>query len=179
MDFMIDIETLGKKPGCVIASIGIVEFDPRAGTISRSDYIKLDIAKQIKNGRVIDADTLVWWFNQSGEAIADTFGGETVSLPLGLCALDCFIKANLDYEKSGFWANSPSFDLAILEEAHAAFGFKEPWSYRQPRDCRTLFDVTGFDYKTFSKTIGNTEHNALNDAKVQAFGVIEAFKGIK
>jgi DNA polymerase III epsilon subunit-like protein len=40
-DVMIDLETLGRRPGCAILSIGAVEFGP-AG-LGRELYIVLDI----------------------------------------------------------------------------------------------------------------------------------------
>ncbi len=32
-DVMVDLETLGKRAGCVIASIGAVKFDPKTGFV--------------------------------------------------------------------------------------------------------------------------------------------------
>jgi hypothetical protein len=180
MDYMIDIETLGKKPGSIIASIGVVEFDPIGGALGRRNKWVCDLEKQHLRGFVMEIDTVKWWMKQSDQARANTFGSPCPwDLSVALSELDYFLAEG--YRSgitSGIWANSPSFDLAHLDHAYDVYDMDSPWTYRQPRDCRTIFDATGFDYGMFCSTFDLVAHDALDDAKMQAMGVIEAYKRI-
>lgn len=56
MDIMVDIETLGRKPGCVILSIGCVAFD------GKEFYVNIDPFKMKDEGVFhVDPDTSKWW----------------------------------------------------------------------------------------------------------------------
>ena len=60
---MIDIETLGKKPGCVVLSVGAVVMDmEKLKTVARSYWV-LDTKEQ--EHFKIDADTVLWWIQQA------------------------------------------------------------------------------------------------------------------
>lgn len=179
MDYMIDIETLGTKPGSIIASIGVVEFDAREGYLNRKMLWALQIEPQVERGFVMEVGTVLWWMKQSTEAKLSTFYPEVAwSLEAALHELDQFIARGVSGKQYTVWANSPTFDLAHLEHAYAVHEMEHPWTYKQPRDCRTLFDATDFNYSNWSVGRG-VAHDALEDARVQALAVIEAFKGIR
>lgn len=182
MDIMIDIETLGTKPGCVIASIAAVQFDPVAGKLGSEHYWQLDVQRQISSGAHCEWSTFRWWLDQPKEAIESTFARMKEGLFDGTALqelADVIHDASFQREPGAIWANSPSFDLAILEGAFRDHNIEVPWGYRQPRDCRTAFAMTGFDFKAFIKTHDTVAHNALCDARLQALGVIEAYKRVK
>lgn len=168
-DIMIDIETLGTKPGSVIASIGAVAFDATTGEFGETFYVKIDVADAQNEGLHIDASTVAWWMQQSDEARASTFtGDDKTSLMLGLGELYDFVtKESADR----VWGNGPSFDLVQLEAAYTKTGKLAPWSFRAHRDLRTLRDLSGVDIPNIG-----TAHNALDDAIAQAHAVIEAYK---
>lgn len=168
-DIMIDIETLGTKPGSVIASIGAVAFDATTGVIGDKFYVKVDVADAQSEGLQIDASTVVWWMQQSDDARASTFAGEDVAgLAMALEELHEYVKAE-DAER--VWGNGPSFDLVQLEAAYSVLGEPAPWSFRAHRDLRTLRDLSGVEIPDIG-----TAHNALDDAIAQAHAVIEAYK---
>lgn len=168
-DIMIDIETLGTKPGSVIASIGAVAFDATTGEMGDTFYIKIDVADAESEGLSIDANTVAWWMQQSDEARASTFTGEDiVGLAMALEELLEYVKRQ---NADRVWGNGPSFDLVQLEAAYSALGGNAPWSFRAHRDLRTLRDLTGVDIPNIG-----TAHNALDDAIAQAHAVIEAYK---
>lgn len=168
--FMLDIETLGTKPGSVIASIGAVEFDPIRGTIAAETgfHVTLNLAPQINLGANIDGDTVKWWMEQSEDARR-----------IFLCPSDHPRRAvvNLrdfmgDKEKR-VWANSPSFDCALVENLCDRLGMHYPWTFREPRDMRTVMDLAGLSGRDFQH---GTLHNALDDAIAQARAVCAAYK---
>jgi len=152
---MIDTETLGCEPGCVICSIGAAKFDERevGETFERS----VDITSCQEFGLTIDAETLEWWLSQSEEARSQLVGGD--GLADVLADLNRFI-ADVDE----VWANSPSFDLMILEAAFESCGVSAPWEFYEERDFRTLKNI-GIDHGIEQEGI---EHDAADDAVHQA-----------
>ncbi len=166
-DLMIDIETLGTAPGSVILSIGAINFDAETGDFGDEFYAAIDPDSGIHLGMGIDASTVKWWMQQSECARLSAFSGET-HLSKALFDLYEFIHGA---EPTRVWAKPPSFDMVLLESAYRACAIDIPWHYKSPRDCRTLFDIANVD----QPNVG-VAHNALDDAKSQAIGVIEAYR---
>ncbi|HEX5933759.1 MAG TPA: 3'-5' exonuclease [Pseudorhizobium sp.] len=169
-DLMIDIETLGSRPGSVILTIGAVSFDAETGQMGEEFYAAIDPATAAEVGLTTDIATMIWWMKQSDEARQAAFSGLT---PIGtaLAELGDYVRRA---DASRVWAKPPSFDLILLEAAFRACGIDVPWHFRTHRDCRTIFDLTG----TLQPNFG-TAHNALDDAKGQAFGVIAAYSKLR
>lgn len=67
---MVDLETMGTLPGCAVASIGAVEFEPRTGKIGASFYLAIDLASCGALGLSCEVDTVKWWLGQTAEARA-------------------------------------------------------------------------------------------------------------
>lgn len=166
-DLMIDIETLGSRPGSVILSIGAVYFDAETGELGKEFYAAIKPSSCIEAGLTTDIDTMLWWMRQSTEAQDAAFSGDRF-LAGALGEFGLFAVAG---SPSRVWAKPPSFDLVLLESAMRACKLSPPWHFRAHRDCRTLFDITGVS----QLTVG-VAHNALDDAKAQAAGVIEAYR---
>lgn len=168
MDISIDIETLGTKPGSVILSIGAVAFD-RNGSVedTKPFYAAIDLEDSLRLGMTTDAATIKWWLTQDQLPRQQAFSG-TEELKNVLADLRTFIKLRTP---EFIWAKPPSFDISLLESAFEIVGLELPWTFRQPRDCRTLFYLTDTHQPEYG-----TAHNALDDAISQAHGVIAAFK---
>jgi hypothetical protein len=166
-DLMIDIETLGKSPGSVILSIGAVWFDATTGAFGDEFYAAINPQSAISSGLKMDVSTVQWWMKQSDDARAAAFSGERI-LGWALGEFGDFVRKS---EAKRIWAKPPSFDLVLLEAAFAVCSIPIPWEYWTPRDCRTLFEISKVKQAAFG-----TAHNALDDAKAQAAGVIEAYR---
>ena len=143
-DIMIDIETVDTKPTAGILSIAAVPFEIWSGrTHHLPFYNMLDIHKQIADGRTMSLDTMLWWNKQSEKARNEAFSG-TKPLHHSLADLRLFIKEKCT-EDVRVWANSPSFDLAILKNAVEAqkdfYNADSFWKYWQERDVRTYADI--------------------------------------
>lgn len=154
---MLDIETLGREPGCAVASIGAVKFGPEG--LGDEFYRSITLESCDAAGLEIEMETLAWWLDQDDKAREELTGG--TRLPLALQQFNRFYG-----DADEVWANSPSFDCEIMEAAYAAInGPTEPWEYHEERDHRTIRELpqapTGVD-------MVGTEHNALDDAKYQA-----------
>lgn len=143
-DIMIDIETVDTKPTAGILSIAAVAFEIWSGRKYHLPfYDMLDIHKQIACGRTMSLDTMLWWSKQSEKARKEAFSG-TKLLHHSLADLRLFIQEKCT-EDVRIWANSPSFDLAILKNAIVSqrdfYDANSFWRYWQERDVRTYADI--------------------------------------
>lgn len=173
LQIMLDIETLGKRPGCVILSIGAVVFSLSGQTdmlaVGQEFYSAISIKRTTITGLNIDRDTLEWWLTQP-EALKKYTKEPKEDTDVALCNFSKWFNPLLP-----LWSNGPSFDEAILGEAfHRVNGEAPPWKYNAGRDCRTIFALAGFDMKKEPRT--GTFHNALDDAKFQAACVQKCYR---
>lgn len=192
---MVDLETWGKTPGSDIRSIGAVVFDPVTGTLGDEFYVNVENPHVSgvdvkKNGYffddtsgawrryplVRDPDTVIWWGKQSAEA-QRCLEVDKLDLYQGLESFWFWWQQQCDDpgDYARLWAQGPHFDEQILAACYRAVGRTQPWHYRAPRDVRTILEAAGLDPKTGIPNFG-VAHNALDDAKAQALGVIEAYR---
>ena len=170
---MIDIETLGTKPGCPIASIGAVVFDPVAGALGAKFFTRISLQSCDEAGLRMDAKTVYWWMQQSDEARINTFFGECCTLEQAICEFGYWWTENAG-EDAKMWAHGATFDPPILEAAYHAIGEVAPWKFYLVRDTRTIFDVSGIDVGQYRDP--DNHHSALKDAEAQAHAVIAAYE---
>lgn len=175
MDVMLDLETLGTKPGCVVLSIGALVFEPMAnelpkpGDTGKAFYQNLTIFDQLLLGLEVEPDTLHWWRSKSEEA-KQALTSDQITLAGGLFRFVTWLGNLPGKDKGKVWAKSPDFDCAVLEEAARRVGVNLPWTFRDKADLRTLTHV-GY---VSGKVAGNppaptgTKHNALDDCFTQA-----------
>jgi hypothetical protein len=170
---MLDLAPWGSAPGSHLRSIGAIEFDPVAKSLGRDFYV--NVAAQPTYGLTSDADTVHRWAEQSYEARI-VFNDHPKILPVALARFTAWLrKLVADPNSIRIWAHGPVFDVILLTEAFAAASLPVPWHYRAPRDTRTIFDAAGMNPSTDLPVVG-TYHNALDDARSQALGVIEAYR---
>lgn len=193
---MVDIETLGKKPGAPVVSIGAVLFDPRkqddvSFLEERAFLRRVDIEDAINCGAV-DGETIKWWFSQEDAAIKALVTGEALSLKHALEDFrqyavhrwpkgdDKFFNGHCQYPQACVvWANSPDFDCKILEYACREVGEVFPFQFFQYRCLRTLKDLAwpnGPD--SVPKFAAGVKHDARADAVNQALVVQAGYKAL-
>jgi len=172
---MIDLETLGVDPDCVIMTLGAIKFNPFIDEEPHSGlYLRCDIEEQTDLGRTIDEGTLAWWAKQDAAIKEEAFGDhERVNLEELTRAINKFC-VGLDV----LWCQGPLFDYAILQNLYKQIGKPCPWHYWQIRDSRTLFSMMPMDPR---KAIQESLHNALADCYYQAKCVQQSYKhfGVK
>ena len=165
---MIDLETLGVNPGCVVLSIGACVFDRE--TVSDTFTVDLDVTDQTNHGLAIEGATLEWWLGNKLQ-IAGRFN---VNLPaMALTELRSWLVEHRKTNQLRIWANSPMFDMAILEALwwcyHRESYYEEhklPWSYWELRDYRTAVHCLDKPFKSIKPK--SVAHRALQDAIDQA-----------
>lgn len=154
-EIMLDLETLGVEPGCVVLSIGATDgFHEFECTI--------DIEDSCSKGLVIEPRTTLWWLEQSEDARkAICKPGEELHAAL------IRLVGTFDWKNKRVWCNGASFDFPILKVAMSKVGMKLPWPYYSEMDFRTLKNLVTketFDKLRVRPTIA---HNALEDARAQ------------
>lgn len=159
---MLDLETLGTSPGCVVLSIGACSFD-HAG-FRKTFHQTISIESSKAQGLVVDPRTEEWWQQQDRKVREAAFGGTE-----GLCeVLDSFHDwfRNLGaWGKITVWGNGADFDLPILAAAYKAANRPTPWAPYNGRCYRTLKNLLPH---VKAPPFSGAKHCALDDAQHQA-----------
>lgn len=163
---MLDLETLGTRPGSIIISIGATKFDEN-GPYGEPFYMRIDMQSCVDAGMLIDVETIKWWMKQSDEARAE-FQKESVPLTEALIKFSNwtgYTYKNIDnYWKEvviELWGNGANFDNSLLKAAYDKVGIEAPWKFWNDRCYRTLKAM--YPHIKMEKRTG-THHNALDDA---------------
>lgn len=167
MNVMVDIETLGVRPGSVVLSIGAVQFSD-AG-LGAGFYRAIDVFDSLMCGLAVDPETVEWWRKQPPE-IRGAVMNEPHRLEDALRAFAKFIDRRPAEDM--VWAKGPDFDLVLLDAAYRAVGLRLPWSYRMARDVRTMVALA----PDVEPQQNNAKHNALRDAEYQADHVMRVYQ---
>lgn len=165
-DIMVDLETLGVAPGCVILSIGAVEFDYETGELGTEFYVEINQQSCVNAGLKTNQSTVDWWKRQSLEAqkvLYATNEDNGTQLSDALTQFKQYLESFND-ENIYIWGNGADFDQPILIAAYNAVNIPQPWGYYSNRCYRTLKNLR--PEVPFHRS--GTYHNALSDARSQA-----------
>lgn len=163
---MLDLETMGNKPGCPIIAIGAVEF--AKGELGREFYAQINLESAMHYGLKPNGDTIMWWMKQSEEARAAFKDNEKAyELTIALKMFRDWLAPD-----SEVWGNGADFDNTILAAAYDACGMVAPWKFYNNRCYRTMKSL----FKNVPVDRVGTYHNALDDAKTQAMHLMKGMK---
>lgn len=173
MHVMLDLETMGKRAGAVILSIGAVTFDENGPTTNQfHGYLKIE--PQMSLGAHIDPETVLWWMGQSDEARK----GITVNQTRARGPYHVLDDFAVWYREAGgteIWGNGSDFDLPLLGDMFTRFELPIPWNYNAGRCCRTIMAQCRVKMGAFG-TVNALAHDALADAIYQAGEVAGAMR---
>jgi hypothetical protein len=158
---MLDLETLGRNPGCVILQIGACRFNPAKGIISTFSR-SIDIRSSISKGFTVDGETISWWFEQE-DAARKSVIDKTVPITTALNEFSKFVGNDGDI----LWSHK-DFDASILKEAYGKLNIPFPVGYRNIYDLRTLTGIAKLMKISTNRTREGVYHTALDDAIYQA-----------
>lgn len=172
---MIDLETLGRRAGCSILSIGAVAFGPEG--LGPEFYTVVNRASCQAHGLHEDEATLEWWTKQSAQAqtVLGQASTDGTSLVDALAELTTFLSGLGSLKKLKVWGNGADFDNAILTACYAAVGRELPWEFWHNRCYRTLKSLR----PAAKLSRQGTYHNALDDAKSQATHAIQLLELVR
>lgn len=173
---MLDLETLDTGNNAVIISIGAVEFGLEG--VTREFYTAVEKEQQVEKwGRTTSGATIKWWSEQSAEARKVLTDPLAKPLPSALMDFRDWL-----FEPPGgideMWGNGADFDNVVLRNAYVAVGQECPWSFWTNRCFRTLKNL-GVPLQPGDGIARTTHHNALDDAKVQAYDAAAYLRYIK
>ncbi len=160
--YMIDIEALGTQRDCVIVSVGIVKFNIRTGETLDTKYWELGLGEQQRRGRTIDVGTVMWWSNQSSEAL------KALQIKPDRTTIEVFIREfNKFIEEKGYYsAKGTNYDLEIIGDLYRLYGQQAPFKYSKWLDARVYYFI-GKQLGILPKYENTLAHNALADAEFQ------------
>lgn len=181
---MLDLETMGLKPGYVVLSLGAVLFD-ETGPIEPSDgadpefHVRLDHNVQHAVGLRTDPDTAVWWMGRDAEAQNALLEMDVVPAQAALAAFADWVCEVADGEnddgtvKVEVWGNGANFDAPMLREVYEALGLKCPWAWYNERCYRTERRTLTALIRRYGGEVNEPrnegiKHDALEDAQYQA-----------
>jgi hypothetical protein len=169
-NIILDLETLGNKPGASILSIGGYCLETE-----ETFYKSIDLSSCFKARLNVDADTIAWWMGQSEEARKVFTEKDKVSLSSGLLALSNWIA---DHKRPVIWGDGANFDCTLLEVAYRHCNLECPWKYFNVRCYRTLKNI----FNQFEKPRTGVYHRADDDAKTNGLHlkqILDYIRGLK
>lgn len=182
---MVDIETLDVKATARILSVAAVRFNSKGECARTVLYAHPSMKEQKEKGRTISANTHSFWQKQPKEAYEEAFKPEE-----DRCSVAQFQKDMVSFMKDVecVWANSPTFDLAILRHLFDQFGLITPWKFWEERDVRTVIQLFP-DPKTWKpnhKINKNKEnehsypkHHPIGDCLTQVDKIVRTLSNVK
>ncbi|AXF40588.1 exonuclease A [Acinetobacter phage vB_ApiM_fHyAci03] len=182
-DFIIDLETLGNKPDCIVVDVSILIFDPDPKVMQPLDELikngkrfKLNLESQ-KGVRSTTPSTVKWWMEQSPEAKKNLLpSSDDVTVEEAVTQILAFLKENgINQWKSQGWCRGMSFDFPIfVDMIRQTFKTNdtdklEPIKFHCQRDIRTAIEayslVRGMTKTPLRKGIldGFVHHDSIHD----------------
>ena len=171
--FVLDIETTDTRPTARVLTIGAAVVDTTARKIVTNFIVRLDLHTQAFRSQS-DA-TMDFWRAQPDDVRDNAFrSGPRLHPADGLNELSRFIRDQSQTDKT-VWGYGASFDLVVLEDLYRDFGVEVPWTYRQHRDLRTLYELAGIRIDDEDRR-GLIPHIAHHDAIAESRAMLRALE---
>ena len=178
-DIMVDLETLGLRPGAVIRSIGACHMDPKRMHDKKHQFDQ-NVTRTSQTERAgfhVFPDTVEWWDQQS-EAARNALLVNPVHIRK---ALEKFHAWAEQYpEPRFFWCAGPHFDYALYAEACRLCDMKPLFEFWAVRDVRTAKDLVRMSKEDAKLAVPLSvreklvKHHALSDCIQQTYEVLAA-----
>ncbi len=171
---MIDLETLGTRPGAVILSAAALFFDPHSSELGESKTWGIYVSD--RDGLHVEIDAVRFWAAQPDEARHAALLSAVTPINSFLLEMNSFI-GRARSPRPRIWAHGSSFDPVMLAAASYQASIAMPnLDFRKLRDTRTVFDMAGIaDLKPFA-TPEDIAHQPLSDCRIQARAVSEGYR---
>lgn len=174
-DFMLDLETLGTRPGDAVISVGGVLFDRETKSIGPGFRANLDIEQVLASGFGVTGSTIKFWFEQSDEARQQALENpqNVASVLMGMAEFLTQGEGGVN-QSMRVWGNGAAFDNVLLREMYQRLGMQEPWAFWNDRCFRTLKNEHP-RRKELEPDFEGEKHNAYADALHQAKWAINLY----
>lgn len=166
---MVDIETLGTRPGAVVISAAFVRCIDEANFV-----LNLSVPDQTALGMEIDPATQQWWSEQ--EAKCPGIWARVTENPVPIATALPYISHWIQWAAGGssdwlIWCHGATFDCPLLDELYRRAGIPSPWRFWQVQCTRTAYNLAGVNPKEYAVP---PPHVALNDALGQSRALVAA-----
>lgn len=168
---MVDLETLGLSPGCIILSLGACTFDTDTGEVGEDVFYQvINRDSCLQSGLRTERAALKWWEDQSvaARAVLHESINQDTSSPLAIVLgnFNLWIKRlqTEEDELVEIWGNGSDFDNAILQHTYRLLELPTPYTGYNARCYRTLKSIV----PSIKLIRQGTLHNAIDDAMSQA-----------
>lgn len=184
---IVDIETMGTTPNSVVLQVALQAWDDNINTQPTAHVWNLDAKAQERLGRTISYDTVLWWQNQSKDAVNAVFGAsKAIVLTRFIMEFAATLEGYIEQGYREVWANAPSFDLVIIEDLLRG-KCELPWKFYHWRDQRTLEATYQALFRrkakdVFAAHVAQVEglpHTADYDVRKQAVLISQMVQAIK
>lgn len=179
VNVMLDLETLGTRPGCAILAIGAVRFGPELANGTQNPFYQVVSTPSCTHhyGLHIDPATLRWWEMQRSEArdVIKEAKACKIGLKTALANFTDYLAGMGGVDSISLWGNGSDFDISILAACYHACDMPLPWRFWNNRCFRTLRNLAGMK----KKPAALVKHHALEDAVDQAVEAVEILKKIR
>jgi hypothetical protein len=183
-NIMLDLETMGTRPGSAIVIIAALPFTNRSEwtadeskeTLWGRDhfYTRIDLNSCIAEGLTVDPLTQAFWNEQDDTIKHEALvAGPRIPIRQALAEFSEWYTKHSGY--TTLWGNGSSFDCGILAEAYKVLGMTPPWKFWHERDLRTVIDIGGMSARDMPQT---NLHHALWDCWRQVIGYQRAIRRI-
>jgi hypothetical protein len=163
---MMDLETYGLTPGCVVRSVGATTFTLEGDHEPKTFYANISATSCLFARLHIEQGTHEWWAGQSAEA-QESLKRDQRPLRDVVKDFNAWVVSGCGLREATVrvWSQGSNFDVVLWEAAARAVGVAVPWRFYNCRDTRTLYELAGFDPWSIKRA--GTYHNALDDARHQ------------
>lgn len=174
---LLDIETLGLRPGCAIVQLGAVAFSPEGGEPLAEFFREITPCPHLR----VEEVTLRWHEKRGSWPLpAD---GREMALPQALADFSGWVRglaAKSGGEIGSFWSWGSTYDFPLLDaarEASLAAGIpcpELPWDYWQTCCARTMWRLAFGKKRTELRP-----HHALKDAHAAVRDLTTALRHLR
>lgn len=173
----IDIETAGLSEKATVLTVGavifVVEDNPQEMCSLHLNFNTYE--QRFALLREWDEQVLEWWETQPEALRNSVFRSTDLPVAQSLGLLTTMIE-----DADEYWANSPNFDLDILNNLYADCKMKSPLAYKKHRDYRTLMSLyEKLKGRPWQRSREGNAHDALWDARNQGLDIINSISDLK
>jgi hypothetical protein len=175
IDYMLDIESLGNIPGCVVTQVSLVPFNINGKPFeSEEQWIfneRLHIGEQIGLGLDVDVDTLKWWMQQDPAVRRHVMSGNMMLEEFFRRYTLHFKDTVATWKDYRVWSTSAKVDFGCVPVLFKRLDVPYPLYHRNERCARTLLEHTKLMFPEMKLPKVTVTHDAIEDCKKQILDV--------
>jgi exodeoxyribonuclease VIII len=168
LHILLDIETLGVRPGAQITEIGAISFCPETGEIMK----RFEVFILPENKYHVDPITLDWRKQNGTWPTCESVFQRSMKNAIG--KLNLFVLDQDGALVEAVWAWGAVFDFSLLRLASKLESKELEWDYWQERCARTVWQTAFGDRKHAERP-----HRALEDCQASLEDLKEAIAALR